>query len=504
MTSSKEYWQKREAENLKKNLKTEEEYSKAINDCYEYMLDNIQKEINGFYTKYAKKEGITLAEARKRVSKLDIEAYERKAAKYVKEKNFSDQANEEMRLYNLTMKVNRLEMLKANIGLELVDGFDGLQKYFDQILTERTLQEFERMAGILGGTVRNNAKYAHAIVNASFANATYSDRIWMYQDMLKSELSKLLMEGMIQGKNPRQLAVHLRKRFGVSEYNAERLMRTELARVQIEAQKQSLEKNEFEDYQFICNGTACGICKELNGKHFKIKDMEIAVNAPPMHPNCRCSIAAWMDSEEYEEWLDYLDNGGTAEGWERLKKISANGTIKSKNKTTYSGIPKTWKMLAFADSVLKNINPGYSSGDLKYRTNCTNCVSAYEMRQRGYDVVARASTGNHYLERNPESAWISPKVIKTTGNGLDDILNAMAQFPEGARIEIAITWKDKSNGHVFVAEKKNGEVNFYDVQSGEKISQKVFEKVQSDETRFWRIDNLDPSDRGITACEAGE
>ena len=78
------------------------------------------------------------------------------------------------------MKVNRLEMLKANIGLELVDGFDGLQKYFDQILTERSLQEFERMAGILGGTVGNNAKYAHAIVNASFANATYSDRIWMY------------------------------------------------------------------------------------------------------------------------------------------------------------------------------------------------------------------------------------------------------------------------------------------------------------------------------------
>ena len=51
MASSKDYWQKREAENLKKNLKTEEEYSKAINDCYEYMMDNIQKEINGFYAK---------------------------------------------------------------------------------------------------------------------------------------------------------------------------------------------------------------------------------------------------------------------------------------------------------------------------------------------------------------------------------------------------------------------------------------------------------------------
>ena len=71
-----------------------------------------------FNAKYATKEGISLAEAKRRVSKLDIEEYGRKAAKYVKEKDFSDQANEEMRLYNATMKINRLELLKANIGLE--------------------------------------------------------------------------------------------------------------------------------------------------------------------------------------------------------------------------------------------------------------------------------------------------------------------------------------------------------------------------------------------------
>ena len=70
--------------------------------------------------------------------------------KYVKEKNFSDAANEEMRLYNMTMKVNRLEMLKARMGLELVSGFDELQKFFDEKLTDRTLEEFERQAGILG------------------------------------------------------------------------------------------------------------------------------------------------------------------------------------------------------------------------------------------------------------------------------------------------------------------------------------------------------------------
>ena len=285
--NSKEYWRKREEENLKKNLKTDEEYIKTINGYYDYMMDQIQKEINGFYAKYAKKEGITLAEAKKRVSELDIKAYERKAAKYVKEKNFSEEANDEMRLYNATMKINRLEMLKANIGLELVDGFNDLQKYYEQVLTDRTLSEFERQAGILGKTINNNAQAANAIVNASFANAKFSDRIWMYQDMMKAELSKLLQEGLIQGRNPRQLARHLEKLFGVSKENAERLMRTELARVQIEAQKQSFERNGFEQYEFIALGSACEICKELDGKHFEVKKMMPGENAPPMHPNCR-------------------------------------------------------------------------------------------------------------------------------------------------------------------------------------------------------------------------
>lgn len=198
--TSKEYWQKRETEHAKKNKMAEQAYAEEIRKTYAYMADQIQKEIDGFYAKYATKEGISLAEAKRRVSKLDIEEYGRKAAKYVKEKDFSDQANEEMRLYNATMKINRLELLKANIGLEMVSGFDELQKYFDQTLTQQTIEEFRRQAGILGNSVQENGKMARAIVDASFHNATYSDRIWMYQDMLKAELDKLLKTGLIQAR----------------------------------------------------------------------------------------------------------------------------------------------------------------------------------------------------------------------------------------------------------------------------------------------------------------
>lgn len=324
---SSDYWRKREEENLKASRKSEAEYEKAINDTYNYMLDQIQKEINGFYAKYARAEGITLSEAKRRVSNLDIEEYGRKAARYVKTKDFSKQANDEMRLYNATMKINRLELLKANIGLELVAGFDELQKYFEEKLTNRTMDEFKRQSGILGRTVQNNEKAAHAIVNASFKNATYSDRIWMYQGMFKAELDSLLKTGLIQGKHPTELARHLQKRFGVSAYNANRLMVTELARVQTEAQKQSFIRNGFAQYTFLAIGTACEACRALNEKHFDIDKMMPGENAPPMHPNCRCSVAAYMDSEEYEEWIEtYKEHGMSFEEWKQRSPVANTGS----------------------------------------------------------------------------------------------------------------------------------------------------------------------------------
>lgn len=316
--SSKEYWAERERENLEKNLKTEAEYFKEIEDIYKYTMNQIQKEIDSFYAKYASKEGITIAEAKKRASKLDMDEFSRKAKKYVKEKNFSEQANAEMWLYNLTMKVNRLELLKAQISLELVSGFDELQQFFDEKLTERTLEEFQRQAGILGLTILDNAKMAEAIVNASFKNATFSERIWTHQDLLRAELEKLLRTGLIQGRNPRELARQLRKVFDTSVFNSERLLRTELARVQTEAQKQSYIRNGFDQYTYITCGDfkVCGECKPQDGKHYDVEKMMPGDNAPPMHPCCRCSTAAYMDDESYDEWINgYKDHGLSFAEW---------------------------------------------------------------------------------------------------------------------------------------------------------------------------------------------
>lgn len=58
------YWKNREAEQREHDIKDEQEYRKRIEEIYQNMIDEIEKEINGFYGKYAREEGITMAEAK--------------------------------------------------------------------------------------------------------------------------------------------------------------------------------------------------------------------------------------------------------------------------------------------------------------------------------------------------------------------------------------------------------------------------------------------------------
>lgn len=328
MSKSSDYWRKREEEWLAQIRKSEKAQAEEVQAIYDYMLDQIEKEINSFFEKYAAKEGISMAEAKKRADTIDIEAYMRKAAKYVKEKDFSDLANKEMLLYNMTMKVNRLELLKSSIGLDLVAGHDELNTYMGEKLTDHAVETLRHNAAILGPTVMNDAdRKARVIVNSSFHNATFSDRIWQHQDKLRNEMTNILTSALIGGRNPREFIPTLRKRFDVSARDAERLLRTEQARVQTETQKESYKDENINEYEYIACGLAdcCDICRALDGKHFKVSKMVPGENAPPMHPNCHCSTGPYIDRKEYDEWLDsYKDHGLNFEEWKEKRALHEN------------------------------------------------------------------------------------------------------------------------------------------------------------------------------------
>ena len=310
--NSRDYWKKREDEARKNTIRDEREYNKRLNEIYQYMIVNIERQVNNWYANYASKEGITMAEARGRVRHIDMERYERLAAKYVATHDFSDQANEEMALYNLTMKVNRLELLKAEINLELMAGFDDIQHEMERDLIQTAMKEDRRLAGILGDSAIGNEEYAKQLVNASFRNATFSERIWgKNMPDLRVHLEAELRNGLVQGIGSVELARRFRKHYGGSIRDTERLMTTEMCRLQTAVQKESFERNGYKEYMFITSGdeSVCSVCQGLHGQHFKVSEMQAGVNAPPMHPRCHCSAASYMDSDKYKRWIDALANG---------------------------------------------------------------------------------------------------------------------------------------------------------------------------------------------------
>lgn len=311
--SSEDYWRERESRQRAENIRNEAKTAERINRIFQGMQDSIQQEIEAFYQRYASKEGITLTEARGRVSRIDMEQYERLAKKYVEAAHhgdedlaFSQEANDQMRLYNAAMRINRLEMLKARCGIRAMEGYRDTERLINENLEERAYSEYSRLAGILGNSVQFNENMVRAIVNASYQNATWSQRLWNHQASLSSQIGTQLASGILAGKSSTVLAREIQKLTGGSTYACQRLMRTELRRVQTEAALQSMTDNGVTEYKFMVeNGVnPCDECLALDGQVFKLSEMNVGKNAPPKHPLCHCCTCPAIDEEKWDRWLD--------------------------------------------------------------------------------------------------------------------------------------------------------------------------------------------------------
>ena len=126
-------------------------------------------------------------------------------------------------------------------------------------------------------------------MNASYLNATFSERIWQNLDELRSTLTTTIKKSILQGKNPKTFASDLMKRFNVSRANAESILLTETARIQAEVQTDSFMRAGYERYEYLAEIGACQKCAALDGKIFKLSEASYGINLYPMHPHCRCS-----------------------------------------------------------------------------------------------------------------------------------------------------------------------------------------------------------------------
>ena len=343
MSSNTDYWVQREQDWLEECEKEEKSWNKAIDKIYTDLSAEIQEEVERFILRFGSAEGMDMATARRYLSATDIQYYASLAEKYCKQAHrdmadgtysrdsskeyFTEQANAEMRRYNAAMKISRLQMLQSQLALKTFNAQAKTNAVMETATIKRAESEFRRQAGILGETVLNNLDMAETLAKASFHGATFSERIWgPHQEKLQTKLNKAIRNMLILGKGAGPFTRELSRDLGVTKREAQRLLTTELARVQVQAQMESMIEAGFDQYTFITNPNCCNECRALNGKHFSLQKDKRAGRIPPIHPNCRCTTAAYVDEDTdddfdevaFDKWSESYDEHGLS--WEEWKQ----------------------------------------------------------------------------------------------------------------------------------------------------------------------------------------
>ena len=293
---------KGELKHIEQSLKDDRKMKREMAKIYNSSLDDIQRHIDADIQRFAYKEGVSMAEAKKIISKTDVEAFQSTAKRYVEEKDFSPKANRELRKFNVTMRTNRLELLQARINLDTVMLAWEEEQLTAKYITEEGIKEHIRQAGILGMTVPSHSQLetlAKAVFLSDVSGATFSDRIWANQNELRNNINQTIERALIRGEHPRKSAASIKRLvrddYGKANHAANRILVTESARGQIIAQRESYKAAGIDQYIYLAENSACDICSELDDKVFKVKDMVIGVNAPFMHPWCKCSTAGYVE-----------------------------------------------------------------------------------------------------------------------------------------------------------------------------------------------------------------
>lgn len=301
--NSQTYWRERAEKAMKQEAKSDNEVAKEIQSIVDDMVSDIDDAIYAFYAKYAGKEGLSVEDAKKKIDRTDIRKLENKAKQYVKDKDFSDKANKELKQYNTKMYVSRERMIQTQLALIVTYAYSKLESQMYNYMESAFYREMKRQAGLIGATTQITTEKVLAVINTPFEGVEWSKRIWKDMEHTRKTVQKAVKHNLLRGRHPKEFVPEVRKQSNATSYQAKRLLITETARVQTEAQRLNYiatlgEDAEYEFKAFLDDRTT-KVCRNHNGDKYKVKDMQAGVNAPPMHPNCRSftvpHVGNWRD-----------------------------------------------------------------------------------------------------------------------------------------------------------------------------------------------------------------
>lgn len=308
---SNNYWTKRFEEEEKQRNISNKAYTKEIEKQYKIAENKIKSDIEKWYIRIADNNQISLADAKKLLTKDELKEFKWTLAEYT-QKAKSGAWKKELENASARIHIQRLEALQ----LQVKNSIETLRNKENEMLEDYLIKNYEdtyyhSLYEISKGL---NLKTSFATLDRNKINQvigkpwlkdgkTFSDRIWQDKEQLINTLRTKITQSFITGSTLDEAVEDISKfvsdKIKNKEYVARRLLETESAAYASKAQIEAFKSIAVEKYEIVATLDlhTSEICQEMDGKVFNISDQEIGVTVPPFHSHCRTVIAPYFDDE---------------------------------------------------------------------------------------------------------------------------------------------------------------------------------------------------------------
>lgn len=338
------YWENRQAQIMYEQMEDAEKVARELADIYAKATRELNYQIGEIFDRFTDKHNLTEDEARRLLGMMkdpaDIATLREELAK--DPKNAALLAELESPAYRA--RIERLENLQNEID-RMMQEIYGQEKmvtseHYANVFHNsyyRGIYEIQRQAGFQFSFSTVDPQMLNQMLAMEWAGANYSSRIWGNTEALAKDLKEQLVLGYLTGKPEADMAAEIANKFGVANYKARRLVRTESNFQASMADLASYEESEVENYIIVAilDLKTSEICQEMDGKSFPVKDAKVGVNINPFHPFCRTTTVA-----DLSKWFPNPERRVRDPVTGKVKTISAKTTYKEWYQQNVANNPK--------------------------------------------------------------------------------------------------------------------------------------------------------------------
>lgn len=310
-SNSGEYWKKRFQQIEEAQHQDGVQVYAEIEKQYRTAQRQIEGQIQAWYGRFAKNNGVTIQEARRMLSakelaelKWDVQQY----IQYGEQNALSGTWVKELENASARFHISRLEALKLQMQQSLEVLFGNQLDSFDRGMRElyksgyyRTAFEVQKGFGVGWDFATLDDKQIDKVIRKPWAvdGKNFSERVWGNKQKLINELNQTLTKNIVLGQDPQKAIDEIARKMNSSKTAAGRLVMTEEAFFSSAAQKDCFTELDVEQYEIVAtlDSHTSDICQEMDGKHFPMSQWEVGVTAPPFHVWCRTTTVPYFDDD---------------------------------------------------------------------------------------------------------------------------------------------------------------------------------------------------------------